>query len=547
MQKELTFNSEARDKLIRGVEKLAAAVKATLGPKGRNVLIERAFNAPQVTKDGVTVAKEISLADPVENLGAQIVKQAAAKTVAIAGDGTTTSTVLAEALVKEGNKYVRAGISPSVLKEGMELALGAFVDKLNKIKIDIDEKWDKVKQVATLSANGDTSIGELLAEGFKTVGKDGVIAIQDSKTAGTYIEVVQGVKLDRGYISPYFVNDRKKMTADFEDCYVFITDKKLRGSQDVVPILEIAAKHNKPLLIIADEVEAQALSLLVVNRMRASIRVAAIKAPAFGDRRRAVLEDMCALTGATLISEDKGFHLKDATVEHFGKADQIIVGREHTTIIGGAGSETSLKERLEVIEAEFLATESDYERDKLKERKAALGGGVAVIHVGAHTDVELGEKKDRLDDALHATTAALQEGIVLGAGQTFLNIKKELSKEFPKDNLGAQAFLKALESPLRTICANADVDYGMIQAEVATKNKGSVLNAAYGYDARNNEVTELLKAGIIDPAMVLRVATENAVSVASMLLSTEVTIHEKEVPDDYAPDTNGISMDGMFG
>lgn len=521
MAKDIKFDIDARDGLRRGVDALANAVKVTLGPKGRNVIISKSFGAPQVTKDGVTVAKEIELADPLENMGAQMVKEVASKTNDLAGDGTTTATVLAQSIVKEGLKNVAAGANPMDLKRGIDKAVEAIVQNLAKQSKKVGDSSEKIKQVASISSNNDEKIGELIAEAFGKVGKEGVITVEEAKGTDTYVDVVEGMQFDRGYLSPYFVTDSEKMSSDLENPYILLFDKKISAMKDLLPVLEPVAQSGKPLLIIAEDVDGEALATLVVNKLRGSLKIAAVKAPGFGDRRKAMLEDIAILTGGTVISEERGFSLDNATVDMLGTCEKVSIDKDNTTIVNGGGVQKEIKSRVNQIKSQIETTTSDYDREKLQERLAKLAGGVAVLYVGAASEVEMKEKKDRVDDALHATRAAVEEGIVAGGGVAFLRAKTALSKidtENADEETGVQIVAKAIESPLRAIVENAGGEGSVVVAKVYD-GKGD-----YGYDAKSETYVEMFKAGIIDPKKVTRIALENAASVAGMILTTECAL-----------------------
>jgi chaperonin GroEL len=527
MAKDIKYNLEARDGIKRGVDALANAVKVTLGPKGRNVIISKSFGAPTVTKDGVTVAKEIELKDPLENMGAQMVKEVASKTNDLAGDGTTTATVLAQAIVKEGLKNVAAGANPMELKKGIDKAVEAITNFLKEIAEEVGDSSDKIKQVASISANNDDHIGELIAEAFGKVGKEGVITVEEAKGTETYVDVVEGMQFDRGYLSPYFVTDSEKMLAVLENPQILIVDKKITAMKDLLPILEPAAQSGRPLLIIAEDIEGEALATLVVNKLRGSLKIAAVKAPGFGDRRKAMLEDIAILTGGTVISEERGFTLENATVDMLGQAENISIDKDNTTIVNGAGDKDNIKNRVNQIKSQVESTTSDYDKEKLQERLAKLAGGVAVLYVGAASEVEMKEKKDRVDDALHATRAAVEEGIVAGGGVALvrsIEALKGLKAETADEETGIQLIAKAIESPMRTIVENAGGEGSVVINKV---REGKL-----GYDAKTGEYVDMLKAGIIDPKKVTRVALENAASVAGMILTTECALIE--IPEDNA-------------
>ena len=521
MAKDIKFDIEARDGLKRGVDALANAVKVTLGPKGRNVIISKSFGAPTVTKDGVSVAKEVELEDELENMGAQMVKEVASKTNDLAGDGTTTATVLAQAIVKEGLKNVAAGANPMDLKRGIDKAVKAIVADLEKQAQKVGNSSEKIKQVAAISANNDNNIGDLIATAFSKVGKEGVITVEEAKGMETYVDVVEGMQFDRGYLSPYFVTDADKMIADLENPYILLFDKKISNLQEILPILEPVAQSSRPLLIIAEDVDGQALATLVVNKLRGGLKIAAVKAPGFGDRRKAMLEDIAILTGGTVISEERGFSLENATLDLLGTAETITVDKDNTTIVNGNGNADAIKARVNQIKAQIETTTSDYDKEKLQERLAKLAGGVAVLYVGAASEVEMKEKKDRVDDALHATRAAVEEGIVAGGGVALVRAKKTLEK-ITTDNLdettGVQIVNKAIESPLRTIVENAGGEGSVVINKVLEGKKN------FGYDAKSDKYVDMLEAGIIDPKKVTRVALENAASVAGMILTTECAL-----------------------
>lgn len=547
MAKEISFDRSAREKLHAGVDALANAVKVTLGPKGRNVVIQKSFGAPQVTKDGVTVAKEIELEDAVSNMGAQMVKEVASKTADIAGDGTTTATVLAQAMIQAGLKNVTAGANPMDLKRGIDLATKKVIDHLKGQTEVVGDDFDKIQQVASISANNDSEIGSLIADAMKRVSKDGVITVEEAKGTDTYVEEVMGMQFDRGYLSPYFVTDTESMVTEYENPYILIHDKKISNMQDILPILEQVIQSGRPLLIIAEDIESQALGVLVVNRLRAQLKVVAVKAPGFGDRRKAMLEDIAILTGGTVISEEKGYKLDQTTMDLLGSAEKITVDKDNTTIVNGAGSEEQIQGRVGQIKQQIETTTSDYDREKLQERLAKLAGGVAVLYVGAATEVEMKEKKDRVDDALHATRAAVEEGIVAGGGVALvraISAIEDLKGENEDQNIGVQIVRKAMEAPLRTIADNAGVEGSVILQGVRT-GKGD----SYGYNARTNEFEDLKKAGVIDPTKVTRIALENAASIAGMVLTTECVINDKPDADGGlgAHSHAGGGMPGMGG
>ncbi|MFK7832306.1 MAG: chaperonin GroEL [Winogradskyella sp.] len=543
MAKHIKFDIEARDGLKRGVDALANAVKVTLGPKGRNVIIGKSFGAPQVTKDGVSVAKEIELADELENMGAQMVKEVASKTNDLAGDGTTTATVLAQAIVKEGLKNVAAGANPMDLKRGIDKAVEAIVKDLDKQAQKVGNNSDKIKQVAAISANNDDTIGELIAKAFGKVGKEGVITVEEAKGMETYVDVVEGMQFDRGYLSPYFVTDADKMIADLENPYILLFDKKISNLQEILPILEPVAQSGRPLLIIAEDVEGQALATLVVNKLRGGLKIAAVKAPGFGDRRKAMLEDIAILTGGVVISEERGFSLENADLTMLGTAETVTIDKDNTTIVNGEGKAADIKARVNQIKAQIETTTSDYDKEKLQERLAKLAGGVAVLYVGAASEVEMKEKKDRVDDALHATRAAVEEGIVAGGGVALVRAKKVLEKittENLDETTGVQIVNKAIESPLRTIVENAGGEGSVVINKVLEGKKD------FGYDAKSETYVDMLKAGIIDPKKVTRIALENAASVAGMILTTECALVDIKEEAPAMPPMGGGGMPGMM-
>ena len=541
MAKDIKFDIDARDGLKRGVDALANAVKVTLGPKGRNVIISKSFGGPSVTKDGVSVAKEIELADPLENMGAQMVKEVASKTNDLAGDGTTTATVLAQAIVKEGLKNVAAGANPMDLKRGIDKAVEAIVEDLGKQSQTVGSSTDKIKQIASISANNDEVIGELIASAFSKVGKEGVITVEEAKGTDTYVDVVEGMQFDRGYLSPYFVTDADKMVAELNNPYILLFDKKISNLQELLPILEPVAQSGKPLLIIAEDVDGQALATLVVNKLRGGLKIAAVKAPGFGDRRKAMLEDIAILTGGTVIAEESGYSLENATLEMLGTAENITIDKDNTTIVNGAGSPDNIKARVNQIKAQVETTTSDYDKEKLQERLAKLAGGVAVLYVGAASEVEMKEKKDRVDDALHATRAAVEEGIVAGGGVALVRAKAVLAKlkaENADEATGIQIVNKAVEAPLRTIVENAGGEGSVVIAKVLEGKTD------FGYNAKTGEYVQMLKAGIIDPKKVTRVALENAASVSGMILTTECALIE--IKEDVPASPMGGGMPGMM-
>ena len=543
MAKDIKFDIDARDGLKRGVDALANAVKVTLGPKGRNVIISKSFGAPQVTKDGVSVAKEVELEDALENMGAQMVKEVASKTNDLAGDGTTTATVLAQAIVKEGLKNVAAGANPMDLKRGIEKAVQAIVDDLEKQAKKVGNSSEKIMQIASISANNDSTIGELIAEAFGKVGKEGVITVEEAKGTDTYVDVVEGMQFDRGYLSPYFVTDSDKMIADLENPYILLFDKKISNLQEILPILEPVSQSGRPLLIVAEDVEGQALATLVVNKLRGGLKIAAVKAPGFGDRRKAMLEDIAILTGGTVISEERGFSLENADLEMLGTAETVTIDKDNTTIVNGSGKAADIKARVNQIKNQIESTTSDYDREKLQERLAKLAGGVAVLYVGAASEVEMKEKKDRVDDALHATRAAVEEGIVAGGGVALVRAQKTLEKinDVNLDEVtGIQIVSRAIESPLRTIVDNAGGE-GSVVINKVVEGKGD-----YGYDAKGDAFVDMLKAGIIDPKKVTRVALENAASVAGMILTTECALIDIKEDAPAMPPMGGGGMPGMM-
>ena len=543
MAKNIKFDIEARDGLKRGVDALANAVKVTLGPKGRNVIISKSFGAPQVTKDGVTVAKEIELDDAHENMGAQMVKEVASKTNDLAGDGTTTATVLAQAIVKEGLKNVASGANPMDLKRGIDKAVESITKDLEKQAQKVGNSSEKIKQVAAISANNDDTIGELIAQAFGKVGKEGVITVEEAKGMETYVDVVEGMQFDRGYLSPYFVTDADKMIADLENPYILLFDKKISNLQEILPILEPVAQSSRPLLIIAEDVDGQALATLVVNKLRGGLKIAAVKAPGFGDRRKAMLEDIAILTGGTVISEERGFTLENADLSMLGTAETVTVDKDNTTIVNGAGDADAIKARVNQIKSQIETTTSDYDKEKLQERLAKLAGGVAVLYVGAASEVEMKEKKDRVDDALHATRAAVEEGIVAGGGVALVRAKAVLAKittENLDETTGVQIVNKAIESPLRTIVENAGGEGSVVINKVLEGKKD------FGYDAKSEEYVDMLKAGIIDPKKVTRIALENAASVAGMILTTECALIDIKEDAPAMPPMGGGGMPGMM-
>ena len=540
MAKDIKFDIEARDGLKRGVDALANAVKVTLGPKGRNVIIGKAFGGPNVTKDGVTVAKEIELKDPLENMGAQMVKEVASKTNDLAGDGTTTATVLAQAIVKEGLKNVAAGANPMDLKRGIDKAVEAIVADLAKQAKVVGSDSEKIKQIASISANNDEVIGELIATAFA---KEGVITVEEAKGTETFVDVVEGMQFDRGYLSPYFVTNPEKMEAELENPFILLYDKKVSSLKELLPVLEPVAQSGKPLLIIAEDVDGEALSTLVVNKLRGALKIAAVKAPGFGDRRKAMLEDIAILTGGTVISEERGYTLENTTIDMLGTANRVTIDKDNTTIVNGAGDTELIKNRVNQIKGQMETTTSDYDKEKLQERLAKLAGGVAVLYVGAASEVEMKEKKDRVDDALHATRAAVEEGIVAGGGVALLRAKTVLST-LKADNAdeatGIQIVSRAVEAPLRTIVENAGLEGSVVVAKVAEAT------GDFGYNAKTDEYTDMLKAGIIDPKKVTRVALENAASVSGMILTTECALIDIKEENAGGGMPMGGGMPGMM-
>ncbi len=542
MAKEITFDTVAREKLKAGVDALANAVKVTLGPKGRNVVIDKKFGAPHITKDGVTVAKEIELADPIENMGAQMLKEVASKTADQAGDGTTTATVLAQAMVGAGLKNVASGANPMDLKRGMDKAVKAVVAELRNISREVGSDYEKIKQVATISANNDEAVGSLIADAMKKVGTEGVITVEEAKGTETDVKTVEGMQFDRGYLSPYFVTNTENMEAELENAFILIYDKKISSMKELLPVLEKTAQSGKPLLIIAEDVDGEALATLVVNKIRGALRVAAVKAPGFGDRRKAMLQDIAVLTGGTVISEETGLKLDNATLEDLGRAEKISIDKDNTTIVNGAGVKENIQARVAEIKSQIEKTTSDYDREKLQERLAKLAGGVAVLYVGAATEVEMKEKKDRVDDALHATRAAVEEGIVPGGGVALIRASAALDTLTglnDDETTGIQIVRRAIEEPLRQIVANAGGE-GAVVIQKIREGKGD-----FGYNARNEQYEDLFAAGVIDPTKVSRVALENASSIAGMLLTTECVISDiKE--ENPMPQMPGGGMGGMM-
>jgi chaperonin GroEL len=546
MAKTIIFGADNRDQLLAGVNKMANAVRVTLGPKGRNVLIEKSFGAPLVTKDGVTVAKEIELENKLENMGAQMVKEVASKTSDVAGDGTTTATVLAQAIVNEGNRNLAAGANPMDLKRGIDKAVAAATSRLHEISKSVSSSKE-ISQVGTISANSDETIGDIIAEAMEKVGKDGVITIEEAKSAETSLDVVEGMQFDRGYLSPYFVTDSERMEVVLEDPYVILVEKKVSNMKDMLPVLEQIAKTGKPFMIIAEDVEGEALATLVVNKIRGTLKCAAVKAPGFGDRRKAMLEDIAILTGGQVVSEDMGMKLEDLTLHNLGQAKSIVIDKDNTTIIDGAGDKENIKGRINQIRAQIEETTSDYDREKLQERLAKLAGGVAVINVGAATEIEMKEKKARVEDALHATRAAVEEGIVPGGGVALARcieaVQSVISNETNADQkVGASIILRAIEAPLRQIVSNA----GLEGALIIDKVKGNS-DVNYGFNAAAGTYVNMIESGIIDPTKVVRTALENAASVAGLLLTTEAGIHELPKEEPAAPAGGMGGMDGMGG
>jgi chaperonin GroEL len=542
MAKEIVFNMEAREQLKKGVDELANAVKVTLGPKGRNVIIEKKFGAPHITKDGVTVAKEVELADPFMNTGAQLVKSVASKTGDDAGDGTTTATVLAQSIVNVGIKNVTAGANPMDLKRGIDKAVAKVVENIKEQAEAVGSDYDKIEQVATISANNDPEIGKLIADAMRRVSKDGVITIEEAKGTETSIGVVEGMQFDRGYLSPYFVTDTEKMECVMDNPYILIYDKKISNLKEFLPILEPAIQTGRPLLVIAEDVDSEALTTLVVNRLRAQLKICAVKAPGFGDRRKEMLEDIAILTGGLVISEEKGLSLEQATIEMLGRCDKVTVSKDNTTIVNGAGNKEAIADRVAQIKAQIAATKSDYDREKLQERLAKLAGGVAVLYVGAASEVEMKEKKDRVDDALCATRAAIEEGIVPGGGVAYIraiDALEGLKGDNADETTGIEIIKRAIEEPLRQIVANAGKEGAVVVQKV---REGE---ADFGYNARTDVYEHMKAAGVVDPAKVTRVALENAASIAGMFLTTECVIVEKK-EEKPAPMAPGMGMDGMM-
>ena len=544
MAKDIKFDIDARDGLKKGVDALANSVKVTLGPKGRNVIISKSFGGPQVTKDGVTVAKEIELENELENMGAQMVKEVASKTNDLAGDGTTTATVLAQAIVKEGLKNVASGANPMDLKRGIDKAVKCITDDLDKQSKKVGNSSEKIQQVASISANNDQNVGNLIAQAFEKVGKEGVITVEEAKGTDTYVDVVEGMQFDRGYLSPYFVTNADKMITELENPYILLFDKKIANLQEILPILEPVSQSGRSLLIIAEDVEGQALATLVVNKLRGGLKIAAVKAPGFGDRRKAMLEDIAILTGGTVISEERGFSLENTDLTMLGTAETVTIDKDNTTIVNGKGKANEIKARVNQIKAQIETTTSDYDKEKLQERLAKLAGGVAVLYVGAASEVEMKEKKDRVDDALHATRAAVEEGIVAGGGVALVRTKDKLANlksENADENTGIQIVDKAIEAPLRTIVENAGGEGSIVISKVIESENN------IGYDAKNEKYVDMLKAGIIDPKKVTRIALENAASVAGMILTTECAVVDiKEESPAPMPPMGGGGMPGMM-
>jgi len=543
MAKKIQFDIEAREGLKKGVDALANAVKVTLGPKGRNVIIGKSFGGPQVTKDGVTVAKEIELEDSLENMGAQMVKEVASKTNDLAGDGTTTATILAQSIVNEGLKNVTAGANPMDLKRGVDKAVSAVVENLNKSAKTVGNSSEKIQQIASISANNDNVIGDLITEAFEKVGKEGVITVEEAKGTDTYVDVVEGMQFDRGYLSPYFVTNSEKMESDLESPYILLYDKKISAMKDLLPVLEPVAQSGKPLLVIAEDVDGEALATLVVNKLRGALKIAAVKAPGFGDRRKAMLEDIAILTGGTVISEERGFNIENTTIDMLGSAERVTIDKDNTTIVNGAGDKKAIEDRVNQIKTQIETTTSDYDKEKLQERLAKLAGGVAVLYVGAASEVEMKEKKDRVDDALHATRAAVEEGIVAGGGVALIrarNILDKIKATNDDELTGIQIISRALEAPVRTIVANAGGEGSVVVAKIIEGKDG------FGYDAKSEQYVDLFDAGIIDPKKVTRVALENAASVAGMILTTECALVDIKEDTPASPPMGGGGMPGMM-
>ena len=543
MAKKIQFDIEAREGLKKGVDALANAVKVTLGPKGRNVIVGKSFGGPQVTKDGVTVAKEIELEDALENMGAQMVKEVASKTNDLAGDGTTTATILAQSIVNEGLKNVTAGANPMDLKRGVDKAVSTIVDELNKSAKTVGNSSEKIQQIASISANNDSAIGDLITQAFEKVGKEGVITVEEAKGTDTYVDVVEGMQFDRGYLSPYFVTNSEKMEADLESPYILLYDKKISAMKDLLPVLEPVAQSGKPLLVIAEDVDGEALATLVVNKLRGALKIAAVKAPGFGDRRKAMLEDIAILTGGTVISEERGFNIENTTIDMLGSAERVTIDKDNTTIVNGSGEKKEIEARVGQIKSQIETTTSDYDKEKLQERLAKLAGGVAVLYVGAASEVEMKEKKDRVDDALHATRDAVEEGFVAGGGVALIRARKQLDKikAINDDELtGIQIIFRALEAPLRTIVENAGGEGSVVVAKILDGKNG------FGYDAKSDKYVDLFESGIIDPKKVTRVALENAASVAGMILTTECALVDIKEDSPAPPPMGGGGMPGMM-
>jgi chaperonin GroEL len=539
--KLIEYDSEARTKIKRGVDKLANAVKVTLGPKGRNVILEKKFGAPTVTKDGVSVAKEIELEDAVENMGAQMVREVASKTSDVAGDGTTTATVLAQAIYREGLKNVTAGANPMDLKRGIDIAVTKVIEHLKSISKEVEGR-NEIAQVGSISANNDKSIGDLIADAMEKVGKDGVITVEEAKGTETGLEVVEGMQFDRGYLSPYFVTNTENMEAELEDPFILIHDKKISAMKDLLPVLEKVAQQGRSMLIIAEDLEGEALATLVVNKIRGTLKIAAVKAPGFGDRRKAMLEDIAVLTGGTVISEERGFKLENATVSYLGTAKKVVIDKDNTTIVEGAGKTDDIKKRISEIKAQVEKTTSDYDKEKLQERLAKLSGGVAVLKIGASTEVEMKEKKARVEDALHATRAAVEEGIVAGGGVAFVRaiaVLEKLEGANPDQTIGIKIIMKALEEPLRQIVNNAGIE-GSVVLQKVKEGKDD-----YGFNAATEQYEKLIKSGVIDPTKVTRTALENAASVAALLITTEAVVYEKKEKEPQMPAMPPGGMGGM--
>jgi len=543
MSKEIKFNVEARDLLKKGVDKMADAVKVTLGPKGRNVIIEKKFGAPQITKDGVTVAKEIDLSDPFENIGAQLLKEVASKTGDDAGDGTTTATILAQSIITVGLKNVTAGANPMDLKRGIDKAVEKVVSSIKSQSQNVGDDFNKIEQIGRIAANGDETIGKLIAEAMKKVNKEGVITVEESKSTDTYVDVVEGMQFDRGYISAYFITNTEKMAAELDHPFILIHDKKISTIQDILPVLEQIAKSGRPLVIIAEDIDGTALSALVVNKLQGTIKVCAVKAPGFGDRRKEMLEDIAILTGGVVITEEKGMKLEQVTIEMLGRADKVTIDKENTTLVAGAGSEEMIKTRINQIKKQIEVTTSDYDKEKLQERLAKLAGGVAVLYVGAASEVEMKEKKDRVDDALHATRAAVEEGIVPGGGVAYLRAIASLSGlvgDNEDETTGIEIVKRAIEEPLRQIVANSGKE-GAVVVQKVKEGKGD-----FGYNARTDKYENLFETGVIDPAKVSRVALENAASIAGMFLTTECVLVDEKEDTPAMPGGMGGGMPGMM-